>query len=83
MAALLGDGALDSLERYFTRAEDERCEDLLSLEQALGSLVRKRKCEDEEAADTVKKAAVAPTQGRAVKITFTDSDTGPICSDNP
>jgi len=80
MAALLGDGALDSLERYFTRAEDERCEDLLSLEQAIGSLVRKRKREDEEAANALKKPAVAgvahtPIPGRTIKLTFVDSAT--------
>jgi len=41
MAALLGNSTLDTLSGYFARDEIERCENLLSMELALGSLVSK------------------------------------------
>ncbi len=49
MAALLGDSTLNALSNYSSCSEDKRCEVLLSMERALGSLVhkRKRKHEDE------------------------------------
>jgi hypothetical protein len=62
MAALLGDHALDALSTYFGRIEDERCENLLSIEQALGA--RKRKREDDTAPSVAKQVSVVSVQGK-------------------
>jgi hypothetical protein len=48
MASLLGNRTLETLSTYFARGEDAQCESLLSIEQALSSLERKRKRSDQD-----------------------------------
>ncbi len=43
MAALLGDRALDSLANYFAHSEDEKCDNLLSLEHSLDTLAQHKR----------------------------------------
>jgi hypothetical protein len=73
MAGLLGNSTLDTLSGYFARDEMERCENLLSMELALGSLVRKPKYVD---GDVNQFALVPHTSGRTIELTFVDSASG-------